>query len=75
MNTTSHALILAVGVGVGAAAGWQAQCAVRAWTDYRAAKAQVPVLLAAARALTRNAAGVVLLAAAFAAFALYVASA
>ncbi|MGH3662833.1 MAG: hypothetical protein ACRDT8_19415 [Micromonosporaceae bacterium] len=69
----TYALTLAAGIGLGAAAGWHAQQAVRAWADYRAAKQQVPVLLRAARTLTRNAAGVVLLAAALAGFALYLA--
>ncbi|MGH3661183.1 MAG: hypothetical protein ACRDTQ_04905 [Micromonosporaceae bacterium] len=69
----SHAVTLASGIALGAVAGWHAQRAVRAWADYRAVKAQLPGLLAAARRLTRHAAGVVLVAAFRVAAALYLA--
>ncbi|MGH3663750.1 MAG: hypothetical protein ACRDT8_15870 [Micromonosporaceae bacterium] len=74
MNITTHALALVLGIGLGAAAGWRTQQAVRAWVDYRAAKKQLPVLLAAARKLTRHAAGVLIGAAVVAALALYLAT-
>ncbi len=70
MNTTC-AVTLLTGLALGFTAGRRYQQAARGWADYRAAKAQVPVLLAAARSLTRNAALTVLLAALLAAFALH----
>lgn len=70
----TYALILAAGLALGWAGGWQCQRAVRGWRDYRAAKAQLPVLLATAWALTRNAAVAVLLVVGLAAFALLVAA-
>lgn len=46
--------------------------AARGWSDYRARKAEVPILRAAARLLSVKAAGAVLLAAGVAVFSLYV---
>ena len=58
-------------LAVGWIAGRKWERAARGWTDLRVAKAQVPVLRAAARLLSAKAAAAVLLAAAVAAFSLY----
>ncbi|MGH2600500.1 MAG: hypothetical protein ACRDJ9_14080 [Dehalococcoidia bacterium] len=57
---------------LGWVAGQRYERAARAWRDYGARKAELPILRAAARLLTAKAAGAVALAVAFAGFALYV---
>ncbi len=53
-------------------AGRRYERAARGWSDYRARKAEVPILRAAARLLSVKATGAVLLAAGVAAISLYV---
>lgn len=72
---TTHALTLIVGIVIGCLAGSSYAKAARGWFDYRSTKAQVPILLAAAWKLTRQAAFVVLLATVLVALGAYVATA
>lgn len=66
------AFVALVPLVLGWVAGRRFERTVRGWSDYRRLKAELPVLFGAARALTGRAAGVVLVAAVIAAFALYV---
>ncbi|MGH2604366.1 MAG: hypothetical protein ACRDJ9_33880 [Dehalococcoidia bacterium] len=68
----SFATVALVAVSLGWVAGRRFECAARGWADYRARRAEVPVLLALARVLSVRAAGAVTLALAVAGFALYV---
>ncbi|MGH3659268.1 MAG: hypothetical protein ACRDUA_21680 [Micromonosporaceae bacterium] len=71
MSTGVIAAVALVPLVIGWTAGRRFERATRGWTDYRARKAELPIVLAAARSLTARAAGVVLIAAAIATFALY----
>ncbi len=62
---------LLVGLAVGVLAGSGYAKASRAWSDYRARKAELPVLRALAWLLTRRAAGFVALAVVVTGYALY----
>ncbi len=66
-----YAMVAFAALGLGWASGRLYERAARGWSDYRTAKAQLPLLLAAARALTLRAAGLVLLTALVAMSALY----
>ncbi|MGH3730498.1 MAG: hypothetical protein ACRDTU_17350 [Micromonosporaceae bacterium] len=72
MTITALASTLLVGLVIGFTVGRRYQRAVRGWGDYRARKAELPLLRHAALALTRHAALTVLIGAALAAFAVYV---
>ncbi len=75
MTLSALSTIALLMLGLGWIAGRRYERAARGWSDYRAAKAQVPVLLTAARTLTRQAAFAVLLAAAVALIAVSLAAA
>ncbi|MGH2598934.1 MAG: hypothetical protein ACRDJ9_06050 [Dehalococcoidia bacterium] len=68
----SFASVALATLTAGFVAGRLYERAARSWLDYRARKAEVPVLLAAARLLTGKAAGGVILAACIAILSVYV---
>ncbi|MGH3730345.1 MAG: hypothetical protein ACRDTU_16575 [Micromonosporaceae bacterium] len=71
VTVTALAATLLVGLVAGWTAGRRYERAARGWADYHAHKAALPLLKAAAIALTRRAVLTVLLGAALAAFAVY----
>jgi len=71
VNAALLAVTALVPLLVGWGAGRRFERAARGWADYRARKAEVPILFAAARALSVRAVGFVFVAAVIAVCAVY----
>ncbi|MGH3661261.1 MAG: hypothetical protein ACRDT8_08815 [Micromonosporaceae bacterium] len=71
MRLTSLATLTLIALALGFLTGRVYERAVRAWVDLRTAKAQVPILRAAARLLSANAVGWVVVSAVVAAWSLH----